>query len=47
MFTAHLRVTIKCLTRYEQKVVLAPMLEAKSMPSTIAANTNHTAVLKN
>ena len=25
MFTAHLSVTIKCLTRYEQKVVLAAM----------------------
>ena len=27
MFTAHLSVTIKRLTRYNQKVVLAAMLE--------------------
>ena len=27
MFTAHLSVTIKRLTRYKQKVVLAAMLE--------------------
>ena len=49
MFTAHLRVTIKCLTRYKQKVVLAAVLEGKSMPSNIhvAANTNHTTFLKN
>ena len=46
-FTAHLRVTIKRLTRYKQKVVLAAMLEGKSMPSNIAANTNHTTLLKN
>ena len=32
-FTAHLSVTIKRLTRYKQKVVLAAMLEGKSMPS--------------
>ena len=31
-FTAHLSVTIKRLTRYKQKVVLAAMLEGKSMP---------------
>ena len=29
-FTAHLSVTIKRLTRYKQKVVLAAMLEGKS-----------------
>ena len=29
-FTAHLRVTIKRLTRYKQKVVLVAMLEGKS-----------------
>ena len=46
-FTAHLNVTIKRLTRYKQKVVLAAMLEGKSMPSNMAANTNHTALLKN
>ena len=34
-FTAHLRVTIKRLTRYKQKVVLAAMLEGKSMLSNI------------
>ena len=47
MFTAHLSVTIKCLTRYKQKVVLATMLEDKSMPSNMAANTIHTTLLKN
>ena len=41
-FSAHLSVTIKRLTRYKQKVVLAAMLEGKSMPSNMAANTNHT-----
>ena len=46
-FTAHLSVTIKRLTRYKQKVVLAAMLEGKSMPSNMAANTNHTILLKN
>ena len=46
-FTAHLSVTIKCLTRYKHKVVLATMLEGKSMPSNMAANTNHTIVMKN
>ena len=46
-FTAHLSVTIKRLTRYKQKVVLAAMLEGKSRPSNIAANTNHTTLLKN
>ena len=47
MFTAHLSLTIKRLTRYKQKVVLAAMLEGKSMPFNMAANTNHTALLKN
>ena len=46
-FTAHLSMTIKCLTRYKQKVVLATMLEGKSMPSNMAANTNDTTLLKN
>ena len=46
-FTVHLRVTIKRLTRYMQKVVLAAMLEGKSMPSNMAANANHTTLLKN
>ena len=32
---------------YKQKVVLAAMLEGKSMPSSRAANTNHTTLLKN
>ena len=47
MFSAHLSVTIKPLTRCKQKVVLAAMLEGKSMPSNMAANTNHTILLKN
>ena len=46
-FTAHLSVTIKHLTRYKQKVVLSAMLEGKHMPSNMAANTNHTTLLKN
>ena len=46
-FTLHLSLTIKRLTRYKQKVVLAAMLEGKSMPSNMAANTNHTTLLKN
>ena len=46
-FTPHLSVTIKRLTRYKQKVVLAAMLEGKSMPSNMAANTNHATLLKN
>ena len=41
-FTAPLSVTINRLTRYKQKVVLAGLLEGKSMPSNMAANTNHT-----
>ena len=44
-FTAHLSVAIKRLTRYKQKVVLAAMLENKSMPSNMTANTNHTTLL--
>ena len=44
-FAAHLSVTIKRLTRYKQKVVLAAMLENKSMPSNMTANTNHTTLL--
>ena len=47
MFTAQLSVTIKTVTRYKQKVVLAAILEGKSMPSNMAANTNPTALLKN
>ena len=40
-------VTIKRLTRSKQNVVLAAMLvEGKSMPSNMAANTNHTTLLK-
>ena len=46
-FSAHLSVTIKRLTRQKKKVVLAAMLEGKSMPSNTAANTNHTTLLKN
>ena len=46
-FTAHLGVTIERLTRYKQKVVLAAMLEGKSIPSNMAANTNHATLLKN
>ena len=40
-------VTIKHLTGYKQKVVLAAMLEGKSMTSNMAANTNHNTLLKN
>ena len=46
-FAAHLSVTIKLLTRHKQKVVLVAMLEGKSMPSNMAANTNHSTSLKN
>ena len=35
------------LKRYNQIVVLAAMLEGKSMPSNMAANTNYTTLLKN
>ena len=45
-FTAHMSVTIERFTRYKQKVVLAAILEGKSMPSNMAANTNHTTSLK-
>ena len=38
MFTAHLSVTIKRFTRHKQKVVLAAMLEGKSMPFNMATN---------
>ena len=44
---AHLNVTIKHLTKYKQKVVFATILEGKSMPSNMAANTNHATLLKN
>ena len=47
MFTAHLSVTIKRLIRYKQKLVVAAMLEGKSMPSNMAAYTNYTTLLKN
>ena len=47
MFIAHLNVTIKHLTRYKQKIVLTTLLEAKSMSSNMAANTNHAMLLKN
>ena len=47
MFTAHLNVTIKSLTRFKHEVVLAAMLEGKSMSSNMAANTNHITLLKN
>ena len=46
-FTTHLSVTIKRLTRSKQKVVLAAMLEGKSMPSNMVANTNDTTMWKN
>ena len=46
-FTVHLSETIKRLTRYKQKVVLASRLEGKSMSSNMAATTNHTSLLKN
>ena len=46
-FTAHLSITIKRLTRQKQKLDLATMLEGKSMPSNMVANTNHTTFLKN
>jgi len=46
MFIAHPNVTIKHLTRYKQKVVSAAMLEGKSMPSNMAANTNHATLVE-
>ena len=45
-FTEHLSVTIKRLKRKKKKVVLAAMLEGKSMPSNMVANTNHTTLSK-
>ena len=45
-FTAHLSVAIKHLT-IQAKSSLAAMLEGKSMPSNVAANANHTTLLKN
>ena len=45
-FTAHLSVTIKRLSRSQQKEVLAAMLEGKSIPSNMAVNTNDTTLLK-
>ena len=33
--------------KMQEKVVLAATLEDKSMPSNMAANTNHTTLLKN
>ena len=46
-FIAHLNVSIKHLTRYKLKVVLAAMLEGNSMPSNMVANINHATLLKN
>ena len=46
-FAAHLSVTIKRWTRYKKKVVLAAMLEGKSMLPNMAANANYTTLLKN
>ena len=46
-FIAHLNVTIKRFTRNKQNLVLAAILEGKSMPSNIAANTNHATLLNN
>ena len=34
--------SIKRLTRYKPKEIMAAMLEGKSMPSNMVANTNHT-----
>ena len=39
-FTTQLSVTIKRLTRYKQKVVLAVMSDGNSIPSNMAANGN-------
>ena len=47
MFTEHLSITIKRLTRCKQKVVLAAMLGGKRMPSNMVAISNHTTLLKN
>ena len=45
VFTTNLSITIKRLTRYNQVVVLAAMLEGKAVPSNMAANTNPTTLL--
>ena len=45
-FTAHLSVTIKRLTRYKQKAVLAAMLEGKSKPSNMTAITIQLSAIK-
>ena len=45
-FTTHLSATIKRLTRYKQKAVLAAMLEGKSMPSNITAITIQLSAIK-
>ena len=45
-FTEHLSVAFKRLIKYKQNVVLAAMLEGKSMPSNMAVNANHTILLK-
>ena len=46
-FKANLSVIIKVLRSYKQKIVLAALLEGKSMPSNMAANTNYATLLKN
>ena len=48
-FIAHLNVTIKHLTRYKQKVVFGRHVGGQeyALPSNMAANTNHTNLLKN
>ena len=38
---------MKRWTRYKQEVILAAMLEGKSMPSNMAANTSDTTLLIN
>ena len=47
MIWQRLYVPIKHLTRYKPKVLFAAMLEGKSMPSNMAANTNHATLSKN
>ena len=46
-FSAHLSVTIKRLTRYKQKEVLATMLEGQEYSFNMAANTSHITLLEN
>ena len=46
-FKANLSVIIKVLRSYKQKIVLAALLEGKSMHSNMAANTNCAPLLKN